>query len=342
MPFMIRQLPISTVDHFGRELDYLRVSITDRCNLRCVYCMPPEGAPPRRRDEILSLEQITTVVAAAASLGFHRVRLTGGEPLARRGVPGLVRTLCGLPGIAEVAMTTNATLLPAYAHELAEAGLSRVNVSLDSLRPDRFLRMTRLGDLAAVYQGIAAAEEAGLTPIKINVVVVAGVNDDELVDFALLTRDHPWHVRFIEVMPLEASPDWGAGMPAPGKRLVPVSVMRERLAELGPLTPDDGPGGRGPARYFRLPGAPGTIGFISPVSEHFCSACNRLRLTADGWLRTCLFSDVGVFLKPALDANAGQGQLMDLIRQAVALKPERRSLLAESGVASRAMSLIGG
>ncbi len=331
-----------TTDNYGRRLDYLRVSITDRCNLRCVYCMPPEGVPPRRREDILSLEQITSVVAAAAAVGFRRVRLTGGEPLVRRGVIELVEKLAALPGIEEVAMTTNAVLLGRYAGELAAAGLKRVNISLDSMRPERFRRMTRLGELGSVWHGIAAAERAGLTPIKINVVVVRGVNDDEIANIAALTLEHPWHVRFIEVMPIAGAEDWGQGMPTAADRLVPVAEMIERLSGLGRLAVDDGPCGAGPARYYRLPAALGSLGFISPISEHFCENCNRLRLTADGWLRTCLFSDAGVYLKPALDAGETNGRLSILFEQAVALKPQARPELPTSSVAGEAMSLIGG
>ncbi len=333
---------MNTTDNYGRRLDYLRVSITDRCNLRCVYCMPPGGVPLRRHEDILSLEQITAVVATAAAAGFRRVRLTGGEPLVRRGVVELVASLAALPGIEEVAMTTNALLLGRYAGELAAAGLKRVNVSLDSMRPERFRQMTRLGDLRNVWNGIAAAERAGLTPIKINVVVVRGVNEDEISDFAALTLEHPWHIRCIEVMPIAGAEDWGEGMPAVADRLVPVAEMLDRLAALGPLVADGGPRGGGPARYYRLPGAPGSLGFISPISAHFCESCNRLRLTADGWLRTCLFSDAGVYLKPALDAGETNGRLSALFERAVALKPEARPELPTSSVAGQAMSLIGG
>ena len=225
---------------------------------------------------------------------------------------------------------------------LAAAGLVRVNISLDSLRPERFARISRLGDLAAVWRGIAAAEAAGLSPLKINVVVVRGLNDDELLNIASLTYQHTWHVRFIECMPLDGVGDWGLGMPAANARLVSVAEMRRRLAELGPLEPAAGPAGHGPARYFRLPRAQGTLGFISAVSDHFCAGCNRLRLTADGWLRTCLYTDAGVHLKPALDAGAGQAELQGLIRQAIALKPAQRPLHPSSSIDGEAMSAIGG
>lgn len=333
---------MTNIDSYGRTLDYLRVAVTDRCNLRCVYCMPSEGVPAKSHDEILRFEQITALVAAAAGIGFRKIRLTGGEPLARRGIVDLVRALAGLPGIEEVAMTTNGTAIARLANDLAAAGLSRVNISLDSLREDRFRSLTRLGSLSQVLEGLAACEAAGLRPIKINVVVVRGVNDDEVTDFARLTYEHDWHVRFIEVMPLDGSPDWGPDMPPAGDRFVPAAEMQARLADLGPLQPDAGPGGQGPARYFRLPGARGTIGFINPMSEHFCAGCNRMRLTADGWLRTCLFADTGVLVKPALDRAATQSELELLLRQAIDLKPETRPLVDASAVTGRAMSMIGG
>jgi cyclic pyranopterin phosphate synthase len=334
-------VPINT-DSYGRKLDYLRVSVTDRCNLRCVYCMPAQGVPLRSHQDILRVEQIARVVEAGAALGIGKVRLTGGEPLVRKGIVDLVQQVAALPGITDVAMTTNAHFLPRFAASLAAAGLARVNISLDSLRPERFARISRLGDLGAVMRGIAAAEEAGLRPLKINMVVVRGLNDDELVDFASLTYEHDWHVRFIECMPLGGADDWGPGMPAPGARLVSAAEMRRRLAVLGPLAPVAGPAGHGPATYFRLPGAQGTLGFITAVSKHFCAACNRLRLTADGRLRTCLYTDAGVHLKPALDAGAGPAELQALIAQAVGLKGARRPLHPASHVAGEAMSAIGG
>jgi cyclic pyranopterin phosphate synthase len=329
-------------DKFGRSIDYLRVSLTDRCNLRCVYCMPPQGVPWKPHESILRLEQIGQVVEAAAGLGFRKIRLTGGEPLVRKGIISLVARVVSLPGIEEVSMTTNGTLLSHFAQELVDAGLRRVNISLDTLRPDRFRRITRLGDLGLVWQGIEAAERAGLTPMKINVVVVRGLNDDEIADFARLTYEHPWHVRFIELMPVGGELDWGSHMPAPEERFLSVQEMQGRLTVLGALTPVGGPRGNGPARYFCLPNARGTIGFISPLSEHFCAACNRLRLTADGRLRPCLFSERGILLKPALDAGADVHELQALIRQALGLKPLERPLSASAAVAEEAMSILGG
>ncbi len=329
-------------DRRGRALTYLRVAVTDRCNLRCIYCMPPEGVSSKPREAILHSEEIARMVEAAARMGFSAIRLTGGEPLVRKNLVGLVRRLVGISGIDQVTMTTNGTLLADNAQALADAGLKRVNVSLDTLQPERFRRITRMGELDSVWQGIAAAEQAGLTPLKINMVVIRGVNDDEVADMARLTLDHPWHVRFIEVMPIAGLPDWGPGMPTANERFISVAEIKQKLEPLGELTPDAGPGGHGPARYYRLPNARGTIGLISPISEHFCAACNRMRLTADGYLRPCLFSDEGVYVKSTLDRGVGLGDLQSLIRQASEMKPDERPPLADNPIRGTAMSMIGG
>jgi cyclic pyranopterin phosphate synthase len=304
--------------------------------------MPPAGVPYKSRDAILHSEEIVRMVEAAAGIGFRTIRLTGGEPLVRKNVVGLVRRLTAIPGIEQVTLTTNATLLGACASDLANAGLARVNISLDSLRPERFRRITRQGNLESVWQGIKAAAAAGLSPLKINMVVVRGFNDDEVVDFARLTLNHPWHIRFIEVMPVAGVADWGTDMPGSDERLITAAEIRQRLQMLGALLPEDGPRGNGPARYYRLPNALGTIGFINPISEHFCSTCNRMRLTADGYLRPCLFSDEGIYCKPALAQGANLSELQTLIRQASDIKPEQRSSLASDPVNGIAMSMIGG
>jgi len=321
-------------DSFHRPLNYLRVSVTDRCNLRCVYCMPPEGIPLAAHEDILSYEEITTVTRAAAELGIAKVRLTGGEPLVRAGLAGLVAMLSEIEGIDDISMTTNAELLEQYAGDLKASGLRRVNVSLDSLRRGRFHRITRVGNLARVLRGIDAARRAGLGPVKTNTVVIRGTNDDEVVDFARLTLDGDWHVRFIEYMP------FANGAKQANDLLVPVAEIRERIEALGSLEPAFGSGG-GPAKYFRLPGATGTIGFISPVSEHFCQACNRLRLTADGRLRPCLFSDSEVDLRGPLRRGATSDDIKQLIREAASSKPEGHRL--EAGITcERFMAQIGG
>ncbi|MEW6230745.1 MAG: GTP 3',8-cyclase MoaA [Chloroflexota bacterium] len=336
-------------DSYNRPISYLRVAVTDRCNYRCVYCMPPNGVPVRSREEILRYEEIALVVRAAASLGISKVRLTGGEPLVRPQLEELVRALSHVPGIDDLALTTNGALLSRYARELARAGLRRVNVSLDTLRPQRFRQITRYGDLEPVLQGIAAAQEAGLAPLKINTVVVRGLNLDEVVDIAGTTLVQDWHVRFIELMPLGEeclAPSPGAGDPAdvalPGG-FVPVAEMVQTIeSDLGPLEPAKLVGGNGPARYYRLSGARGTVGFISPVSEHFCYQCNRLRLTADGRLRPCLLSEDEIDLRAPLRAGATVEELKGLIVQAVVAKPERHRLQQRQVPRSRIMSEIGG
>jgi cyclic pyranopterin phosphate synthase len=327
-------------DAFGRQIDYLRVSVTDRCNLRCVYCLPHADVRWQPRADLLTLPELVRTIETAAALGIRRVRLTGGEPLVRPDLPDLVRAVARLPGIDEVSLTTNGMLLERLAAPLAEAGLKRVNVSLDTLDPAKFRRLTRWGDIERVWRGLAAAERHGLTPIKLNTVVVRGLNDDELCDLARLTTTHPWHVRFIELMPVGNGGDWGPGFPPEAERYFSLGEMLARLAPLG-LAPATGPAGNGPARSYRLPGAPGTVAFISPLGEHFCAACNRLRLTADGRLRPCLLQAGEVPVREAL--RAGEG-VAALIGQAVANKPEGHALLAAHlAVANdRAMCQIGG
>jgi cyclic pyranopterin phosphate synthase len=325
------------LDNFNRPISYLRISVTDRCNLRCVYCMPPEGVPWRSHDEILRYEEIELIVRAAASLGISKVRLTGGEPLVRLGFVELVRMLARIPGIDDLAMTTNGTLLARYAAELAQAGLKRVNVSLDTLKPERFRQITRQGDLATVFEGIAAAREAGLAPLKVNTVIVRGLNDDEVVDFARLTLEGDWHVRFIELMPLGTNTAWA------GDGYVSINEVRHRIeAALGELKATKVGVGNGPARYYRLPGAVGTIGFISPVSEHFCYQCNRLRLTADGRLRPCLLSDYEIDLRTPLAQGADLAEVRELLIHSIEAKPERHHLNECVAPRERAMSEIGG
>lgn len=326
-------------DSFQRPINYLRISVTDRCNLRCIYCMPAEGITLMSHNDILSYEEILAVVRAAVALGINKLRLTGGEPLVRAGFVGLARMLARVEGVEDLSLTTNGILLARYARELRDAGLHRVNVSLDSLRSDRFQGITRLGRLEEVLAGIEAAREAGLNPVKINTVVVRGVNDDELLDFARKTMDEGWHVRFIEFMPFGE----GAGCErADGKEnFVSVAEMRERLAVLGALEPSFTSTGNGPAKYFRFSGARGTLGFISPVSEHFCFGCNRLRLRADGRLRPCLLDDREIDLRGPLRRGASSAELRRLIEEAAACKPQGHRL--SEGIASqRRMAQIGG
>jgi cyclic pyranopterin phosphate synthase len=295
--------------------------------------MPPEGIPLMAHGDILRYEEIDLVAKAAAELGIAKLRLTGGEPLVRAGLADLVGMLAKIKGIDDISMTTNGVMLERYAIELKKAGLHRVNISLDSLRPERFHKITRIGKLDDVINGIEAAKQAGLNPVKINMVVIRGTNDDEIPHLALLTLSDMWHVRFIEFMPFTEK----------GKKnrfLVPVSEMMERIEALGKLEPSL-PNGVGPARYYRFPGAKGTIGFISPVTECFCQACNRLRLTADGKLRPCLFSDNEIDLRGPLRQGAGVEDIKHLIRQAVVSKPENHKLI-RGVTCERFMSQIGG
>ena len=320
-------------DSYQRPVNYLRISVTDRCNFRCIYCMPPEGVPLMSHDEILTYEEVFVVAKAAAQLGIVKLRLTGGEPLVRADLSRLVSMLAGIEGIDDISLTTNGMLLERYAAELRQAGLQRINVSLDSLRDDRFRAITRVGELEPVLRGIEAARKAGLNPVKTNSVVIRGVNEDEVIDFARLTLEDDWHVRFIEYMPF----DNGEG---PSQIFVPVSEMREQLKPLGRLLPSPR-SGNGPAKYFRFPEARGTIGFISAVSEHFCEGCNRLRLTADGKLRPCLFSDEEIDMRGPLRQGATAEDLKALIRKAVSRKPRGHRLRA--GVSChRYMAQIGG
>jgi len=300
--------------------------------------MPSEGIPWKPHQEILSYEEITEVVSAGVKLGIRQVRLTGGEPLVRRELPALVRELKAIPGIEEISLTTNALLLEKMAQSLAEAGLQRVNISLDTLHPEKFSRITRGGVLDEVWRGILAAEQAGLQPIKVNAVVVKGMNDDELVDLARLTIEHAWQIRFIEFMPVGNAQDWGPGFPAAAERYLPVDQIRSRLSPLG-LEEIPRPDGCGPAKIYQIPGAAGTIGMISPVGEHFCGVCNRLRLTADGHLRPCLLNNLEIPLRDALKRGE---DLTPYFEQAIQSKPAGHTLFEKELDSSRKMAQIGG
>ena len=326
------------IDSFGRTISYLRISLTPRCNLRCVYCSPPEEISNPPSGGLLTNDEILCFVAQAAPLGLKRVRLTSGEPLLRRGLVSLVRGIVAIPGIEEVSLTTNAILLAKKAAALADAGLTRVNISLDTLDSEKFRSITRGGRIAKVFEGIAAAETHGLNPIKINTVVVRGINDDELLALAQLTTEHPWHIRFIEIMPVGNTQDWGEGFPSPDKRYFSVQDMRTQLSLLN-MQPATIPTGNGPARTFRIPSAPGTVGFISPLGEHFCGSCNRLRLTADGFLRPCLLMDDEIPIRNDLENSEA---LMNQILLATALKPEGHELYQEHYPEVRRMAHIGG
>lgn len=328
------------VDAYGRTIDYLRISVTDRCNLRCVYCMPAHGMQWQPARDQLTVDEIARVAEAAAQGGVRRVRLTGGEPLVHPHIVQIVSRIAAIPGIEDVSLTTNAMLLERLAIPLAKAGLQRVNISLDTLDADKFRCITRgFGDIARVWKGIAAAEGAGLLPLKINSVIVHGLNSQELVPLARLTVHHAWHVRFIEIMPIGHAQDWGDGFPPFEARYMSTREMHAELHELG-MHAEEGPTGNGPARTFRIPGALGTVGFISPLGEHFCGSCNRMRLTADGRLRPCLAITNEISLRDALRAGKPLGEFF---QQAVSRKPERHDMRAAVHAATqRGMSQIGG
>lgn len=331
-------------DHFGRTIDYLRISLTDRCNFRCIYCMPEEGVESLPHEQILRIEEIARLVRVAAGLGIRSVRLTGGEPLVRKGVVDLVREVANTPGIENVSLTTNGVLLPKMAGELKRAGLSRVNISLDTLDPGQFEYVTRRGKLQQALDGIEAALEAGFDPVKINAVTVRSLNQDYLA-FARLSIDRPLHVRFIEYMPVGESAGvhgcgWGPEDVVPNEEVLESIGMAAREAGLPTLVPagDGGPLGWGPARYWRFPGAKGTVGFISALSNHFCSQCNRVRLTADGKLRPCLFSDVELDVRDALRAGDDEG-VEATFSKVLRIKPDEHHNKVGT---QRKMSQIGG
>lgn len=324
------------VDRFGRVHDDLRLSVTDRCNLRCVYCMPNEGMTFLPRAEILSFEEIVRIARVARDLGVRSVRLTGGEPLVRRGVADLVGRVAAL-GFDDVALTTNGILLAPMATELAAAGLRRVNVSCDSLRPERFAAIRRRGELDIVLDAMAAAEAAGLEPLKVNVVLLRGRNEDEILDFAAFARETGRIVRFIEYMPLDAEGAWDRGKLVPGREVL------ERIAAVFPLEAVHRPGDPAPADRYRFADGKGEIGVISTVTEPFCGTCNRLRLTADGAIRNCLFSDAEHQVRDLMRAGGSDEEIADLLRRAVWGKLPGHGI-NEPGFLRprRSMSMIGG
>lgn len=376
------------IDSYNRVIDYLRISVTDRCNFRCVYCMPEQGAAVAPRDHVLTYEEIERLVRIAANLGVRKIRLTGGEPLVRRDIVSLVERISAIPGIEDLSLTTNGLLLPRLARDLASAGLDRVNISLDTLRPDRFTAIARRGSLQDVLAGIDASLAAGLRPIKLNCVAMRGVNDDEAVDFARLSLESPFDVRFIELMPI----NWSAGddgmsdffalaapsgyrrngnvtlyadpetktfrtlfqLPPQGeasgmlnaadmrRMFISAAELRRRIEDaLGPLEPAEVIS-NGPARSFRLPGAIGSVGFISQITNDICAHCNRMRITADGFLRPCLMADGEVDLRTPLRNGATDDQIASLFLQTVRHKPREHRL--EDGIApvGRGMSQLGG
>ncbi len=326
-------------DSFEREIDYLRISVIDRCNLRCVYCMPLNGLRFLPNPELLTAYEIEQVARAAIGVGFRKFRLTGGEPTLRLDLLEIVERLSALPGVGELALTTNALLMPKLARPLKAAGLSRVNVHLDSLDPATVERQMRWGTFDQMWAGIMAAEEAGLTPIKLNAVVTAGFNEADVAGLARLTIERDWHIRFIELMPLGG----GECATLSIKRYVSNIETRRRIeAELGPLAELESSNPSDEARNYRLPGARGVVGFISPVSEPYCGTCNRMRLTADGKFHLCLLNDDELDVRKALRSGASQAEIEQILRRAVTLKPTGHHLLQGRSTRERSMYQIGG
>jgi len=320
-------------DPQGRRINYLRLSVTDRCNLRCSYCMPPEGIPSLPHENILSYEDLHRIACQAVTLGFEKIRVTGGEPLVRKGIVGFLQELASIPGLAELVLTTNGVLLRPMAEGLRRAGVQRLNVSLDSLKPENFARITHGGDLTRVLDGLEAARQAGF-PLKLNVVVLRGMNDDEILDFVALALNKALTVRFIEYMPTINRPNWT-------KLWVSGSEILERIERRYKLQPLDLADRAGPARSFRVAGTDGTVGVISPMSGHFCTQCNRIRITSMGLAKGCLFADSGVDMKPYL--RASDDILREALHKIVTSKPAQHHLESSPQAhASFCMAQIGG
>ena len=316
------------IDSFGRDITYLRLSVTELCNLRCRYCMPEDGVCKKSHEQMLTQEEMLAAIRAAASLGVTKLRLTGGEPLVKPNIVSLCREAAATPGIRELCLTTNGTLLPKLARPLKEAGVNRLNISLDTLREDRYRFITRRGELSEALDGIEAARDAGFETLKINTVLIGGFNDDEIRALAELTREQPVDLRFIELMPMYDSGDFGP------EAFIPYTTVTDKLPELEPL-----PGDGGVAKLYRLPGAQGRIGLISPVSAHFCAACNRLRITADGKVKPCLHSSEELSIK-----GLNEEEMTEVLRRAILRKPKWHGELSYSqrSQANRNMNQIGG
>jgi cyclic pyranopterin phosphate synthase len=332
-------MPSMPRDGFGREIDYLRISLTDHCNLRCVYCMPIAGLSFLPTEDLLTADEIALVARAAVEIGFRKIRLTGGEPLLRADLVDIVARLAAVPGLRDLALTTNGVLLPRLAQPLRRAGLRRVNVHLDSLDAERLRRVMRWGGLREIWAGLEAAETAGFAPIKVNSVIVRGFNEDDVVPLAALTLDRPWHVRFVETMP------FGTGETARTARdgLVPSAESRRRIeAVLGPLVALEPHDPSDEARNYAAPGARGVIGFISPVTEPYCGSCNRMRLTADGRFHLCLLNDDELDVRAAIRAGGGIPAVAAILERAVRHKPTGHHLAIGRTTADRQMFQIGG
>ena len=325
------------VDPYNRKITYLRVSVTDRCNLRCIYCTPVKDLKLLDHAEILTYEEILKVIRVATYLGIKKVRLTGGEPLLRRNFVHLVESACRIPQIEDVSITTNGLLLEKMARPLFEAGVRRINVSLDTLNPLKYAKITRREGFDAVWKGLQAAEAVGFSPIKVNIVAIRGLNDDELLQFADLSVGKPYHIRFIEYMPIGPDSNWTP------EKYISSDDMRSKLETFGPLHKIPHSNHDGPAERYRFESAKGEIGFISPLSHHFCPSCNRLRLTADGKLRPCLFADNEVDIKSPLRNGFSDQHLKEVFLQAIASKPRRHHAeILKKREGLRPMSAIGG
>ena len=322
-------------DSYGRKIEYVRLSVTDKCNLRCFYCMPEGFRGFEPTSNYLSFEEIERVMTAFAALGVHRVRLTGGEPLARKGLPDLIRKLSKIPGIDDISMSTNALLLANKAAVLKQAGASRLNVSLDSLKPDRFSQITRGGDLGRVIDGLEAAKVAGFSPIKINMLVMKGINDDEVVDVTEFCLERGFTLRFIETMPIGPS-----GRQAVD-HYVDLEKVKDKLASHYEMIPGVMPGG-GPARYMQIAGTDMCVGFITPLSRHFCSSCNRVRLAADGKIHLCLGNQHTFALRSLLRSGISDTALEETVRKALLLKPRKHDFVNQPDEIERTISATGG
>jgi GTP 3',8-cyclase len=328
---------IMMVDSNNRKINYLRLSITDRCNLRCMYCMPEEGIDFLPHENVLSYEEILRIVKLATYRGIRKVRLTGGEPLVRKGFTGFLKKMSEIEGLEEISITTNGVLLKQYAAEIQACGVNRLNISLDSLKPEKFKRITGRDFFYQVWEGIQEAERLGFSPIKLNVVAIKGVNDDEIEDFGRLTLEKPYHIRFIEHMPIGGN-NWNS------EKFLSILEIYERIQNVGPLVPIERRNNLdGPAQRYKIENAKGEIGLIGALSNHFCAVCNRLRLTADGHLRSCLFSETEIDVMPLLREGKSDEEIIALFEKAISEKPERHNLKNQGQRScSRLMSSIGG
>ena len=326
------------LDPYNRRLNYLRISLTDRCNLRCVYCMPEQGVPKLIHEDILTYEELLRLARLSVRLGIEKIRLTGGEPLVRKNIGDLIKALGEIPGIRDISLTTNGVLLAEQAQALWAAGVKRINISLDTLNPGKYAEITRFNLFDQVWAGIQEAERIGFSPIKVNVVALRGINDNEILAFGRLSQEKPYHVRFIEFMPVGTENGWST------ERFLSSDDIFKKLQVIGPLYPVNGQGLDGPAKRMAYDGARGEIGLISPISEHFCPSCNRLRLTAEGRLRVCIFSDDEIDLRTPLRNGASDVELETAIRTAILQKPKEHPIQMNPlpRKCQRQMSKIGG